>query len=434
MKRRREDENNPQAEPAGQPPLKQPRVNDWWSTLSGWWSALSSFSALSSPAQPQPRYLEPPTDGSPLSELPPEILAQVLSLTPLNLRLREVNRAFAESIDDVLWQQMRAKQGEEFDAQWDKQQAEIDSLQQSKESVLEIVENNPKVIGAYQKLDQITNQTTIALYAREKILNFINEAIVRHKIDTQSNRLDCTNCHLTRFPEALMEDPTLAAFWKNLSMLFLEHNQLDSLPEGLGRLAALQVLILDHNQLSSVPESLGQLTALKSLYLHHNRLDSLPESLGRLTALRWLDLSYNKLSSVPEALLGHLAALQYLCLQHNQLSSLPEALGQLTALKSLYLHHNQLSSVPESFCQLTVLETLFLEHNQLSSVPEGLDRLSALGTLRLDHNHLSELPKNLAKHILINERGSIITKEQVLQTQTEISADSEKKPTVLGRP
>jgi Leucine-rich repeat (LRR) protein len=338
------------------------------------------------------------------------MLAQVLSLTPLNLQLREVNRAFAESIDDVLWQQMKAAKKKDFDAQWDKQQAEIDYLKQSKDSVLGLTKNNPKVIGAYQKLEQITNQTTIVLYAREKTLNFINEAIVRQKINAQSNSLDCAKCHLTRFPEALMEDPGLTAFWKNLTKLDLRDNRLSSLPGGL-----------------------GQLTALQWLYLSDNKLSSLPESLGRLTALQWLDLDDNELSSLPEGL-SQLTALQYVYLQHNQLSSLPEGLGQLTALQSLSLEGNQLSSLPEGLNQLTALRRLSLSHNRLSLLPEGLGQLTALRRLSLSHNHLDALPDTLSENILVNQQGYSITKEQVLQAQTERLADSENKPTALGRP
>lgn len=101
--------------------------------------------------------------------------------------------------------------------------------------------------------------------------------------------------------------------------------------------------------LNTLPESLGQLTALELLYLDHNRLSNLPESIGQLTALRGLYLSY------------------------NQLSTLPESIGKLTALTDLYLYENQLSNLPESIGKPSVLRNLAIWGNPL---PEELMKLS----------------------------------------------------------
>ena len=62
------------------------------------------------------------------------------------------------------------------------------------------------------------------------------------------------------------------------------------------------MLYLDQNQLTSVPAEIGQLTALETLYLHENELTSAPAELGQLTSLRELNLGWNNLTSVPAAM------------------------------------------------------------------------------------------------------------------------------------
>jgi Leucine-rich repeat (LRR) protein len=78
------------------------------------------------------------------------------------------------------------------------------------------------------------------------------------------------------------------------------------------------------------------------LYLHKNKLQSLPDSIGNLHALQELSLSYNNLQSLPESI-GNLSSLQYLDLFNNNLQSLPESILSLTKLNTLSLRKNPLS-------------------------------------------------------------------------------------------
>jgi Leucine-rich repeat (LRR) protein len=179
-----------------------------------------------------------------------------------------------------------------------------------------------------------------------------------------------------------------------LQRLSLRANQLTSLPETFGNLSQLQELRLEQNRLSSLPESLGNLTQLKLLELSGNQISNLPESIGNLTQLQRLELSSNDLRSVPESF-GNLTQLKYLMLSHTQLMSLPESFGNLTQLKELFLYANQLSSLPESIGNLTQLEMyLDLSNNYLSRVPESFGNLTQLQRLGLQNNQLSNLPES----------------------------------------
>ena len=142
-----------------------------------------------------------------------------------------------------------------------------------------------------------------------------------------------------------------AAFWAqlksfpSLKRLYLNGNQLTSLPAEIWQLTSLEVLFLNGNQLTSVPAEIGQLTSLQQLYLDGNELTSLPAEMGQLTSLTWLHLGDNELTSLP-AEIGQLTSLTVLNLSGNQLTSLPAEIGQLTSLESWYLSDNKLTSVP----------------------------------------------------------------------------------------
>jgi leucine-rich repeat protein SHOC2 len=59
------------------------------------------------------------------------------------------------------------------------------------------------------------------------------------------------------------------------------------------------VLYLDNNQLSSLPPDIGNLSNLQGLYLSNNRLNSLPSEIGNLNNLCVLDLRDNRFQNIP---------------------------------------------------------------------------------------------------------------------------------------
>ena len=187
---------------------------------------------------------------------------------------------------------------------------------------------------------------------------------------------------------------------------------MNTLPDSIGSLAALQVLALARNNLSMLPDSLGNLMALQTLDLGSNNLSTLPEALGNLAALRTLNLDRNNLSSLPDSL-GNLTALQKLQLAGNNLSILPDSLGSLTALTYLGLSGNQFSMQPGSFTSLVAcIDNLAsLEHLQLDGnpLPDRLFELQASGFETL-LGYLRSLkgsaePTKEAKLVLVGEGG-----------------------------
>ena len=60
-------------------------------------------------------------------------------------------------------------------------------------------------------------------------------------------------------------------------MLYLNGNQLSTLPEAIGQLSQLQELDLSNNQLSMLPEAVQSLERLEKLFLHGNPGLGLPD-------------------------------------------------------------------------------------------------------------------------------------------------------------
>ena len=64
----------------------------------------------------------------------------------------------------------------------------------------------------------------------------------------------------------------------------------------------MKSLALGDNQLNALPESIGRLNALKNLDLGRNQLTTLPERIRDLTYLTNLNLSFNRLTSLPNSI------------------------------------------------------------------------------------------------------------------------------------
>ena len=161
----------------------------------------------------------------------------------------------------------------------------------------------------------------------------------------------------------------------------------------------IQTLWLDNNNLTSLPTSIGELTSLKGLFLWNNKLTSLPTSIGNLTSLERLDFWNNKLTSLPESI-GNLRSLERLDLRFNRLTSLPTSIGDLINLKFLNINLNRLASLPESIGQLTNLKWLSLSRNQLTSLPIEIENLTSLKKLYLDLNYLIPWPTQILQPLL----------------------------------
>ncbi|PWI48878.1 hypothetical protein CEE45_04785 [Candidatus Heimdallarchaeota archaeon B3_Heim] len=186
---------------------------------------------------------------------------------------------------------------------------------------------------------------------------------------------------------------------QHLVGLFIEKQELQTLPISFGSLAHLKSLKLTCCQLRSLPDSFGNLTQLTRLDLDHNDLTTLPKTIGGLTQLREFWCRYNQLSSLPDSL-GTLPNLQNLSLDNNHLKMLPPTLGGLQTLQKLSITSNSLTILPESIRNLHHLRNLYLQKNRFLVFPYPVLILSNLRNLNLNANQLTQLPEEI--HSLIH--------------------------------
>lgn len=212
------------------------------------------------------------------------------------------------------------------------------------------------------------------------VLHFTGCAQVKDlKYSREGNALNLSRKGLTEFPESVFEN-------KDLKVLRLYGNGIDSIPDRISELTQLEKLYIGRNKLKYIPASIGELKNLKILSVQYNEIDSLPEELGNLESLEQLWLNQNQLTRLPESL-GNLNNLEILQVKFNQLDSLPNSIGDCENLQFIYLNRNNLRSLPKSMAKLSRLKELYLSGaGPLLDVPEEMCDLRYFELIQIDFN------------------------------------------------
>ncbi|KAK9989974.1 hypothetical protein SO802_024959 [Lithocarpus litseifolius] len=172
-------------------------------------------------------------------------------------------------------------------------------------------------------------------------------------------------------------------------------DQIEWLPDTVGKLSSLISLDLSENRIVALPATIGGLSSLTKLDLHANRISELPESIGDLLNLIYLDLRGNQLLSLP-ATFGRLIRLQELDLSSNQLYSLPELIGSLVSLRKLNVETNNIEEIPHSIGRCTSLRELRADYNRLKALPEAVGKINTLEVLSVRYNNIKQLPTTMS--------------------------------------
>lgn len=180
----------------------------------------------------------------------------------------------------------------------------------------------------------------------------------------------------------------------SLIKLDLSENAIVMLPVAIGGLATLQTLDLHGNKIQELPESIGGMLHLLNLDLRGNQLAALPPTIDRLVHLQELDLSSNGITVLPETI-GSLASLKKLNIETNDLEEIPHAIGRCTSLKELRADYNRLKALPEAVGRIESLEILTLRYNNLRQLPTTMASLCSLRQLDVSFNELEAIPESL---------------------------------------
>lgn len=179
-------------------------------------------------------------------------------------------------------------------------------------------------------------------------------------------------------------------------------DQIDWIPDSIGKLSDLLTLDLSENRIVMLPAAIGLLSSLTKLDLHSNLIAQLPDAIGDLSSLLYLDLRANQLTTLP-ATFGKLAGLEELDLSSNRLSSLPDEIGNLTSLKKLNIETNDIEELPYTIGQCVSLVVLQADYNRLKCLPEAIGRLECLEILSVRYNNIKGLPTTVASMFKLKE-------------------------------
>ncbi|KAI0225465.1 cysteinyl-tRNA synthetase [Massospora cicadina] len=193
----------------------------------------------------------------------------------------------------------------------------------------------------------------------------------------------------------LMVEPTVEFFGAcgNLRELRLSRCELQTVPECVRVLPALEALDLSSNRIKVVGSNWLEGLQLKTLMLSNNRIEVLPSHFAGLTALTSLNLSNNRFSLFPAAIC-QLVQLVHLDISFNEIRHLPPTIGQLKNLRQLLLISNRISgALPPALLHLSQLRELDLRKNHINNL-DVLHGLPNLEFFLCDYNTLSLLPMN----------------------------------------
>jgi len=177
--------------------------------------------------------------------------------------------------------------------------------------------------------------------------------------------------------------------------LNLSRSGLTEIPEEVFSMKQLKVLKLYGNKIDSISPKIAQLENLEKLYIGKNKITYFPPEIGLLKHLKLLSAQYNDIKYLTSAI-GRLENLEQLILNQNQLIGLPVEIGKLVNLKVLQLRFNWISFIPEEIGNCTKLEFVYLTRNNLTSLPASFGKLTRLKELGVSNaGSLVELPESL---------------------------------------
>ncbi|XP_076830364.1 leucine-rich repeat-containing protein 27-like [Brachyhypopomus gauderio] len=144
----------------------------------------------------------------------------------------------------------------------------------------------------------------------------------------------------------------------------------DESSERLSGAEVSHTMYLSRRSLKDVPDHVLRCTNLQNLYLEGNEISSLPDNLfSSLPSLVWLDLRNNQLSGLP-ADIGQHRCLRTLLMEGNPVTELPVEMGNMLTLRALSLRNCPVTFPPRDVLQQGLVHILqFLRQQSVARRP-----------------------------------------------------------------
>lgn len=166
----------------------------------------------------------------------------------------------------------------------------------------------------------------------------------------------------------LNENCVVLAGMHSLTTLNFQHCAFTEIPATIASIKHLRNLRLSNNKINTGASftHLSKIEKLKFLWLDNNEIATLPPEIGALNQVVELYLGENNLSQLPEEI-KQCNNLCILYLGNNQFTAIPEQIMDMEMMYMLVLYNNQITHIPEKFSTTkSPLAVLVLDKNKLS--------------------------------------------------------------------
>ncbi len=180
--------------------------------------------------------------------------------------------------------------------------------------------------------------------------------------------------------------------------LFLNHNEIEVVPEEFAALGKVAFIYLNSNKIRAIPAAVAQMKSLKGMYFTENRLTEIPVEIYGMKQLRKFQISRNHVKEIPAAF-GNLVNLIHLNLAENEIASVPDSFANLTQLRVCDLSGNRLEQLPEAFGRVQILYQLRVRDNPLTTLPAGFAAMPGTIDITGTKIRLKDLPPELRAKI-----------------------------------
>ncbi len=152
-----------------------------------------------------------------------------------------------------------------------------------------------------------------------------------------------------------------------IEFLNLKGNNIKVLPGNFSQIQSLKDLNLSHNNIADAEnyKIISKLPNLYSLWIDHNELTSLPKSIGKVNQIRFLYIDHNKLKELPT----EMSAMKTWVIHagYNSFNKLPAVFTQMNSLFMVHINNNTIETIPKDYrTEKYPLAGLILDNNPLS--------------------------------------------------------------------
>lgn len=193
----------------------------------------------------------------------------------------------------------------------------------------------------------------------------------------------------------------ISVIWKMkwLTSLDISGKRVETLPDEIANLTALERLIMDEVPLKELNPLIGNLTALKTLSMDRYKTETrylktgTSFAYGSETVYTSICKGASPITTLPD--LSGLTNLESLSLRGLALEELPDYIANFTNLRALYISGFNINRLPDWLVTLKELEVLYVDETEINSLPAGFGELQCMSALNLSYTEIKEFPHEI---------------------------------------